>query len=45
MPKNRQGPRRRFLGPLDRVCIANGNERRLTKPYIITRGPTAKPNG
>jgi hypothetical protein len=45
MPKNRQGPGRRFLGPLDRLCIANGIERRLTKPYTITRGPTAKPNG
>jgi hypothetical protein len=33
--KNRNGPSRRFLGPhiFDRVCIANGIEHRLTKPY------------
>jgi hypothetical protein len=35
LPKNRDGPSRRFLGPhiFDRVCIANGIEHRLTKPY------------
>jgi hypothetical protein len=35
LPKNRDGPSRKFLGPhiLDRVCIANGIEHRLTKPY------------
>ena len=35
LPKNRQGPSRRFLGPhiFDRVCITNGIEPRLTKPY------------
>ena len=35
LPRNRTGPSRRFLGPhiFDRVCIANGIEHRLTKPY------------
>jgi hypothetical protein len=35
LPKNREGPSRRFLGPhiFDRVCIEHGIERRLTKPY------------
>ena len=35
LPKNRGGPSRRFLGPhiFDRVCIKNGIEHRLTKPY------------
>jgi transposase-like protein len=35
LPKNRQGPTRRFLGPhiFDRICIANGIDHRLTKPY------------
>jgi Integrase core domain len=35
LPKNREGPSRRFLGPhiFDRVCIANAIEHRLTKPY------------
>lgn len=35
LPKNRNGPSRCFLGPhiFDRVCIANGIEHRLTKPY------------
>jgi transposase InsO family protein len=35
LPKNRDGRGRRFLGPhiFDRVCIANGIEHRLTKPY------------
>jgi hypothetical protein len=35
LPKNREGPSRRFLGPhiFDRVCLANGIEHRLTKPY------------
>jgi Integrase core domain len=35
LPKNRQGPSRRFLGPhiFDRVCMANAIEHRLTKPY------------
>ena len=35
LPKNRDGPGRRFFGPhiFDRVCIANGIEHRLTKPY------------
>ena len=34
-PKNRDGPRRRFFGRhiFDRVCIENGIEHRLTKPY------------
>jgi transposase-like protein len=35
LPKNRSGPSRCFLGPhiFDRVCINNGIEHRLTKPY------------
>lgn len=35
LPKNREGPSRRFLGPhiFDRVCMANAIEHRLTKPY------------
>jgi hypothetical protein len=35
LPKNRTGPSRCFLGPhiFDRVCIPNGIEHRLTKPY------------
>src|SRR5271168_680521 len=35
LPKNRDGPSRRFLGPhiFDRVCMANAIEHRLTKPY------------
>jgi transposase-like protein len=35
LPKNRQGPTRRFLGPhiFDRVCLEHGIEHRLTKPY------------
>jgi hypothetical protein len=35
LPKNREGPSRRFLGPhiFDRVCIEQGIEHRLTKPY------------
>ena len=35
LPKNRGGPSRRYLGPhiFDRVCVANGIEHRLTKPY------------
>ena len=35
LPKNRDGPSRRFLGPhiFDRVCMKNGIEHRLTKPY------------
>ena len=35
LPKNRDGPGRRYLGPhiFDRVCIENGIEHRLTKPY------------
>jgi transposase-like protein len=35
LPKNRCGPSRRFLGPhiFDRVCMKNGIEHRLTKPY------------
>jgi integrase-like protein len=35
LPKNRDGPTRRYLGPhiFDRVCIENGIEHRLTKPY------------
>jgi hypothetical protein len=35
LPKNRDGPSRRYLGPhiFDRVCIENGIEHRLTKPY------------
>jgi hypothetical protein len=35
LPKNRDGPSRRFLGPhiFDRVCMASSIERRLTKPY------------
>jgi transposase-like protein len=34
LPKNRDGPSRRYLGPhiLDRVCVANKIEHRLTKP-------------
>ncbi len=35
LPKNREGPTRRFLGPhiFDRVCNEHGIEHRLTKPY------------
>jgi hypothetical protein len=35
LPKNREGPSRRFFGPhiFDRVCIKYGIEHRLTKPY------------
>jgi transposase-like protein len=35
LPKNREGPTRRFLGPhiFDRVCAEHGIEHRLTKPY------------
>ena len=35
LPRNRGGPSRRFLGPhiFDRVCMNNGIEHRLTKPY------------
>jgi transposase InsO family protein len=35
LPKNRDNASRRFLGPhiFDRVCITNGIEHRLTKPY------------
>ena len=35
LPKNRDRPTTRLLGPhiFDRVCIANGIEHRLTKPY------------
>jgi hypothetical protein len=35
LPKNRDRPTRRLLGPhiFDRVCIVNGIEHRLTKPY------------
>jgi integrase-like protein len=35
LPKNREGPTRRFLGPhiFDRVCLEHGTEHRLTKPY------------
>ena len=35
LPKNRDRPSTRLLGPhiFDRVCIANGIEHRLTKPY------------
>lgn len=35
LPKNRNGPTRRYLGPhiFDRVCIARGIKHRLTKPY------------
>ncbi len=43
--QEREGPSRRLLRPhiFDRVCIANRIEHRLTS--LITRGPTAKPNG
>ena len=35
LPKNRNGPTRRYLGAhiFDRVCAENGIEHRLTKPY------------
>ena len=35
LPKNDDGPGRRFFGPhiCDRVCIENEMEHRLTKPY------------
>ena len=35
LPKNREGPTRRYLGAhiFDRVCLANQIEHRLTKPY------------
>ena len=35
LPKNRDSPSRRFLGPhiFDQVCMKNGIEHRLTKPY------------
>jgi len=44
LPKNRNGPTRRYLGAhiFDRVCHENGIEHRLTKPYHPW--PTAKPN-
>jgi hypothetical protein len=44
LPKNRDGPSRRFLGPhiFDRVCMENFIEHRLTKP--TTLGPTARPS-
>lgn len=35
LPKNRNGPTRRYLGPhiFDRVCTENGITHKLTKPY------------
>jgi transposase-like protein len=35
LPKNREGPTRRFLGShiFDRICLEHGIEHRLTKPY------------
>jgi transposase-like protein len=35
LPKNREGPSRRYLGPhiFDRTCTDHGIEHRLTKPY------------
>jgi transposase InsO family protein len=35
LPKNRNGPSRRYLGAhiFDRVCNENGIEHKLTKPY------------
>ena len=35
LPKNRNGPTRRYLGAhiFDRVCAENGIKHRLTKPY------------
>ena len=35
LPKNRNGPTRRYLGAhiFDRVCNENGIEHKLTKPY------------
>lgn len=35
LPKNRNGPTRRYLGPhiFDRVCNENGIKHKLTKPY------------
>ena len=44
LPKNRDGPSRRYLGPhiFDRVCIANGIEHRRPSPTIL--GPTVRPS-
>jgi len=41
LPKNREGPSRRFLGPhiFDRVRIEHGIEHRLTKPYSLDQRP------
>ena len=35
LPKNRNGPTRRYLGPhiFDRICAENGITHKLTKPY------------
>jgi transposase-like protein len=35
LPKNRNGPTRRYLGPhiFDRICTENGITHKLTKPY------------
>ncbi len=42
LPKNREGPSRRYLGPhmFDRVCIENGIE-----PSPTIHRLTAKPSG
>jgi len=47
LPKNRDGPSRRFLGPhiFDHVCIANDIEHRLTKPnHRWTNGQAERMN-
>ncbi len=47
LPKNREGPSRRFLGPhiFDRVCIEQGIEHRLTKPdHPWTNGQAERMN-
>lgn len=47
LPKNRDGPSRRYLGPhiFDRVCVANKIEHRLTKPYHpSTKGQAERMN-
>jgi Integrase core domain len=45
LPKNRNGPTRRYLGPhiFDRVCAENGITHKLTKPYHPWTSGQAEP--